>query len=770
MFLSYLPITANAATRTEVNNVARNILANYYEPDNCLDTCIYNIENCYTQQTYENKDQLNAIYNKAEEITAYADDNEEKVKLIHDWICRNINYAEDLSGYNGYPYSDLANPFTVYKNKEAVCYGFSNLTQLMLQHVNVPCVIVRGNSSSHVWNAVYLDDEWVFTDNTWDKNLTTKDKISYKYYLMNDETYDNSYKTEYIENWAGDACYFPVYVTTSYSYHSIILNSKDEDCISKLPFSENMDKFPIPIPKRKGRTFQRWNNDHDIDGYYYKGFGGWYLSGGVKDTKEDITFTAIYNKVNPEYEVPTDLIGYEGEALSSVALPTGFSWVDGSKKLSELGEHIFKANYTPEDLDDYNVVKDIEIKVTVKDLSDGAIEDAKATVKNANGELQIAEEFHKETLTFLEKLRKEYEKEDASIDSIIDTLNEKLEAYQTSYAKANDSVIKAEKAYQDFEHNTGINAAEVKSLIDKANNDIDDLEKKYKDLKQAIESAKNKNLLSIERLWSNKEVDEETSILEKLLGDIKTSLAGIKKLAETQSSEELSNLIDSLSTLKTNVSTALQQTKDDSAEAADIISEITKSHQKLETAIGIMETELNSVDISAMKARLDKTPKKEIAASLITLTPSRCIYNGKAFKPNVAVKGLIKDKDFTVSYSNNVNVGTGRVKVKGKGSYTGTVTKTFVIVAPTPTISKLSIAEKTTCRIRVKTLAGVSKYEVAYKLKTAKKWNYKTISVKNKTLILKGLKHKKRYQIKIRTVCPGNKFSSWTQIKSIKTK
>lgn len=760
-------IVPEAATRTDVNNVARNLLAEYYNPTDCLNTGLYNIENCYTQQAYENKDQLNKIYEKAESLTASAKNDTEKVKLIHDWMCRNINYADNLSSYNGYPYSPLANPFTVFKDKQAVCYGFANLTQLMLQHIGIPCVIVRGNSSSHVWNAVYLDKKWVFTDNTWDENLTTTDKISYKYYLMSNETYDNFYSTQYIENWAGDACYFPVYVTTSYAYHSLILNSKGGKCPSRLPFSENMDKFPIPVPERTGRTFSKWTNDKNIDGYYYAGFGGWYLSGGVKGQTTDITFTALYNKVNPDYEVPDNLIGYEGDTLADVSLPTGFSWVDSSQKLTEVGEFTFKVNYTPEDLDDYNVVKNIEVKVTVKNLSAEIIDDAKETVKKSNNELYISNELHEEMSAILKSAQTESSNEETSVKNITDSLNSKLTVYQASVTKANEAVNKAEQAYSDLK-NKKISVSEAKAKLEEANKAVVELESSRNNLKNEIESAKSKTFAPIETIWSDSDLKEEVSILESLLLDVNSTLAGVNKLAESQSSQELTSLIETLSGLSTDLDNSLQSIRNIINLGENIVAKINETRGSLKTAIGVAETELNASNIIALKDRLAKAVLKELPASSVKISATRYTYNGKAFKPSVTIKGLVKDKDFTVSYSNNTNIGTGKVTIKGKGGYTGTVVKTFTIIAPTPSISKLSISKKTTCKIKVKSLAGVSKYQVAYRIK-GKTWQYKTLSPSKNILILKGLKRKKTYQIKVRALC-SNKYSSYSKIKSIRSK
>lgn len=60
-------------------------------------------------------------------------------------------------------------------------------------------------------------------------------------------------------------------------------------------------------------------------------------------------------------------------------------------------------------------------------------------------------------------------------------------------------------------------------------------------------------------------------------------------------------------------------------------------------------------------------------------------YSGAALKPAPVLshsgRTLVLNKDYTVSYSDNVNVGTATVTIKGKGSYQGTEIKTFEIVA-----------------------------------------------------------------------------------------
>lgn len=89
-----------------------------------------------------------------------------------------------------------------------------------------------------------------------------------------------------------------------------------------------------------------------------------------------------------------------------------------------------------------------------------------------------------------------------------------------------------------------------------------------------------------------------------------------------------------------------------------------------------------------------------LTADMVELAAASVPYNGKEQTPAVVVKWgqttLVKDTDYTVSYSGNTNVGTGTVTVTGKGNYTGTVTKNFEITKANVTITWGSPAQSVT--------------------------------------------------------------------------
>lgn len=70
-------------------------------------------------------------------------------------------------------------------------------------------------------------------------------------------------------------------------------------------------------------------------------------------------------------------------------------------------------------------------------------------------------------------------------------------------------------------------------------------------------------------------------------------------------------------------------------------------------------------------------------------------YTGAAVTPAVTLtdlgRRLVKDKDYTLAYSNNYNAGTATVTIYGAGNYSGTKTVTFKIVPQN--ISKVKVAK-----------------------------------------------------------------------------
>lgn len=75
--------------------------------------------------------------------------------------------------------------------------------------------------------------------------------------------------------------------------------------------------------------------------------------------------------------------------------------------------------------------------------------------------------------------------------------------------------------------------------------------------------------------------------------------------------------------------------------------------------------------------------RTDISGCTAELSNTAYTYDGKAKMPDVTVRSrlavLVRDKDYQITYSNNINAGTATVIIKGCGNYTGTKTMTFSI-------------------------------------------------------------------------------------------
>ena len=81
------------------------------------------------------------------------------------------------------------------------------------------------------------------------------------------------------------------------------------------------------------------------------------------------------------------------------------------------------------------------------------------------------------------------------------------------------------------------------------------------------------------------------------------------------------------------------------------------------------------------------------------------VFSGSEITPLPVVKNgsttLVKNTDYTLSYSNNINAGTATVVIAGKGNYSGTRSVTFTITAK-------SVSDLTVAKIAVQTYTGAA--------------------------------------------------------------
>lgn len=98
------------------------------------------------------------------------------IRTAHDYLIDTIDYDKTLSKDNIY------NIYGALINKEAVCEGYAKSLKYILDDFGIPCVIVcgigqnsNGETESHAWNYVKIDDNWYAIDATWDDPVIVGD-------------------------------------------------------------------------------------------------------------------------------------------------------------------------------------------------------------------------------------------------------------------------------------------------------------------------------------------------------------------------------------------------------------------------------------------------------------------------------------------------------------------------------------------------------------------------------------------------------------------
>ena len=79
---------------------------------------------------------------------------------------------------------------------------------------------------------------------------------------------------------------------------------------------------------------------------------------------DEVTETFIIDKATPSYTVPQGLTATHGQTLADVTLPDGWVWETPTQSVGEVGEHSFKAIFTPTDTKNYKT-ETMSLTVTV---------------------------------------------------------------------------------------------------------------------------------------------------------------------------------------------------------------------------------------------------------------------------------------------------------------------------------------------------------------------------------------------------------------------
>ncbi len=120
---------------------------------------------------------LSDIKTLSDEICTGLTSDEEKAFALSLWVSRNIFYDKDAA------HNDVSLEITNLKNtietKKTTCAGYANLFTALCNAQGIFSINIRGGApevagdtlesvpTNHEWNAVYINDQWIFYDTTW---------------------------------------------------------------------------------------------------------------------------------------------------------------------------------------------------------------------------------------------------------------------------------------------------------------------------------------------------------------------------------------------------------------------------------------------------------------------------------------------------------------------------------------------------------------------------------------------------------------------------
>ncbi|WP_052339778.1 transglutaminase domain-containing protein [Gorillibacterium massiliense] len=108
---------------------------------------------------------------------------EQKVKAIHDYVVLHVTY--DIKYLDE---QSLESVFVTIDKGRGVCGDYSLLFMHLCRRAGIPCIYEAGYLDiPHAWNSVYVNNQWLFVDTTWDDD--DSGKIKYTYFLKDRFTF-----------------------------------------------------------------------------------------------------------------------------------------------------------------------------------------------------------------------------------------------------------------------------------------------------------------------------------------------------------------------------------------------------------------------------------------------------------------------------------------------------------------------------------------------------------------------------------------------------
>lgn len=279
------------------------------------------------------------------------------------------------------------------------------------------------------------------------------------------------------------------------------------------------------------------------------------------------------------------------------------------------------------------------------------IEAANAQIEAANAQAQLAQA--QQDLEALQQSAEATEEELAQAQQSLEQAEQNLAQAQQTAAEATQRAINAENAAAEAEHNL----AEAEQAVQTANAALVEANQE-KETAQAAAAAAEERATAAEQRAT--EAEARAAAAEAALEDIENGTALQEAEARAAAAEAAAAAAEQRAT------DAEQRMTDAEARATAAEEALAAAQQALE------DLQNGKTNLNEMNLNLEKNV--EWAGGKEVCPYDYCIY------PKGDIETLKINRDYIVSYENNIDVGTAKAVIKGKGDYSGTLTTTFNIV------------------------------------------------------------------------------------------
>lgn len=680
--------------------------------------------------TYRDYDKV-AINAETDKVLALIDESMtdlEKVIVIHDYLCINVEYA-----YEDYLAGTVSNDAHSLKgallDKTAVCDGYASAFQYFMSLLNIPCNFISGTSEGvgHAWNQVCLNGKWYLVDVTWDDpTWDNYGHTGHDYFLKSADDFENhSWKVSDYET-----CNSQIYNLAFWSdvNTQLIWNKGEwyyinsEGNLYKHNFSTDSLTDAGTFIKSLG---SKWFVFGSTSSYYIENYSKIAMKNGF----------LYYSQPSGIYKCNFD--GSKAEQLIEADTTNGYVYgmmVRGNTLYYQISQkpYIKQRNIFENSLEKLSQsisVSNSNIKKTFGDeifnLNASAVA-GKLTYTSMNTNIVKVDDKGNVTITgagstsITVKTPGSAQYKSASKTVQITVSQKKLpntvQLSGTSYAysgtqKKPKVTISGLISGTDFivSYQNNIHTGTALAVVTGKGNYTGTYTKTFK-----IYSA-------------SQSISVSSANIKKSYGDSTFSLG-----AKASGGGKLSYLsANSNVALISNTGTVT--IKGLGSTTITIKAAATQNHKAISRTIKI-------------------TVDKKTIKGTIKIGSSQYVYNGKAKKPTVKIGNLIQNKDFKVSFSNNINIGKAKITVTGIGNYKGVLTKTFSIVPAKVSISTLKHSGAGSMQVKWKK-QSCGGYEIVYSKKSNFNSTNKRITVSGSTRISKtvvGLTSGQKYYVKIR--------------------